>query len=174
MICFDLASTRLLYIASEVEGRLSWNKGFKTHKCLCFSQKTIENTRVAASLKSSSHPQREETLISFFSFFFKGCLSLFNPPFLCSQGICGISCQPASPVQQRLVHHCQNDSDQKKAVVKGGVQNGVWFESLVSSVWCKHSSSHLSSCHCGILGYFKSYCPIHLIQTTVQKTRTTC
>lgn len=38
--------------------------------------------------------------------------------------------KPASPVLQRLMHHCQNDSDQKEGVGKGGRGGGsrVWFD----------------------------------------------
>lgn len=63
----------------------------------------------------------------------RGCLSLFNPPFLYSEGICGISCQPARPVLQRLMHHCQNDFDQKEGEERGEKARGesgsrVWFD----------------------------------------------
>lgn len=57
--------------------------------------------------------------------FLRGCLFLFNPPFLYSRGICGISCQPASPA----LHHCQNDSDRNRGE-GGGSGLRVWLD------WC--------------------------------------
>lgn len=65
--------------------------------------------------------------------FLRGRLSLFNPPFLYSRWICGISCQPASPMLQRRMHHCQNESDQKK----GGEASGgslVWESGLIGAM----------------------------------------
>lgn len=86
-------------------------------------KQTTENTRVAASFTGArrSHKHR----FPFLSLFLRGCLFLFNPPFLYSRGICGISCQPASPA----LHHCQNDSDQNRGE-GGGSGLRVWLD------WC--------------------------------------
>lgn len=90
-------------------------------------EETTENTRVAASFTGSRRPQEEETSISFSLTlsFLRGCLFLFNLPFLYSRGICGISCQPASPA----LHHCQNDSDRNRGE-GGGSGLRVWLD------WC--------------------------------------
>lgn len=84
---------------------------------------TTENTRVAASFTGARHPQKHR--FPFRSLFLRGCLFLFNPPFLYSRGICGISCQPAGPA----LHHCQNDSDQNRGE-GGGSGLRAWLD------WC--------------------------------------